>query len=665
MKFKGIEARERQRIPLTQRCRREQHGLALVSFLILMMVLFSLGIALLTLVNSRVREARRAEARAMTLNAAEGAAGRLLLEVWKPFKTTQRFTSTKNAYQYASMASPKGAPGSVDTPLTGSVDGNGTTGSVQYRTGVVNFRMVGSYSADVTIWATSWLDLDGSLGSGPNGGEPSSTVVLRTRFLLKQSHVFDYVYFVNNYGWMTGFNQNNLWVNGDMRSNGDFSVNGGTINGQIVAAPNAHIKNGGGTYGVQGIATVTGTTSMTNATYATSIQGVEPRARQAYNATQHGLKNSSEFSKWRDILYDQTAVYDKDVTMKDPIYGAAIGDKNGWRQVANQSSLITGGDLSPPEYMEMPDLNDITFYRDTVSATYVDSRTTFKDGTTNPDAGQVAYLEVWDSATGSYVRLSGQNGDAPGVVSASAALIGDTSHPIRIHGPVTVMGDIAIKGVVEGQGTLYAKRNIHIVGDVTYKDPPAFNGSNPDTMDNANQKKTVLGLAARGSVMMGDTTAFSTNPLQYMKPPFTQDRKDPVTGVVTPAFNATSSDTGYVIHGVTGLTDVTKGLVPKKYQSLFGDAWIKAKATPIKQIDAIIYTNNCAGGLVGDNGITINGSIIAKDEAMVVNLGAGKLKWNYDVRIKERGGGVADEPLIDIQLPRSPDKRYLRWMEVR
>ncbi len=39
---------------------------------------------------------------------------------------------------------------------------------------------------------------------------------------LSRSAVSDYAYFVNNYGWMYGFDNEQLVVNGDMRSNGDF-----------------------------------------------------------------------------------------------------------------------------------------------------------------------------------------------------------------------------------------------------------------------------------------------------------------------------------------------------------------------------------------------------------------------------------------------------------
>ena len=69
-----------------------------------------------------------------------------------------------------------------------------------------------------------------------------------------------------------------------------------------------------------------------------------------------------------------------------------------------------------------------------------------------------------------------------GVASVSAinsgtqplVIVGTDAQPIQIDGPVVVEGDVIIKGVVSGQGTIYAGRNVHIVGDITYTDPPVW-----------------------------------------------------------------------------------------------------------------------------------------------------------------------------------------------
>lgn len=419
------------------------------------------------------------------------------------------------------------------------------------------------------------------------------------------------------------------------------------MNGQIIGASNPYLRNASGGWGASGVARVTNTTNLTNTNYQAAVSS---RARQSYNPASHGAKDGAAFEQWKEGLYDQTPSADVSVA-SDVMYGSVVADVSGTRQLSDQAVRLSS---SPTALLPMPDLSDINYYKATVSATYTDNKALFGDGSANPDWGQPAYVEVWNALANRYDRLSGKAGDPPGVISGSAALIGTAAHPIRIHGPVTIGGDVAIKGEVSGQGTLYTGRNVHVIGDVKYSNPPSFTGADPSAIDAANEKKTVLALCARGSVMMGNTKSYSNNPLNYMKPPFTKERKDDVSGAIIPAFDATASDTGYVMQG---------GGTPKKYQSLFGDTWINANSAPVGQIDAVMYTNNVAGGLVGNGsaGFTINGSVISKDEAMVVG-GGGRLTFNYDGRIKERG--PQSKPLIDIRLPRTPTLLRLGWTEV-
>jgi hypothetical protein len=96
------------------------------------------------------------------------------------------------------------------------------------------------------------------------------------------------------------------------------------------------------------------------------------------------------------------------------------------------------------------------------------------------------------------------------------------------------------------------------------------------------------------------------------------------------------------------------------YQSVVPDAIINALATNVDQIDAVIYTNFCGGGNIGTGGgLIMNGSIITKNEAMVV--------WslpmfeNYDTRIRENS--LTQTPLIDIDLPRSPNVVQDTWQD--
>lgn len=614
--------------------RHRQRGLAIISTISLLALLFLLGTTLVNLTTAGASQARRDETRVVNFNLAEAGMDRILLELWTPFRNDERFVWHDGVYNNAGPV-----PGQWRGVLTANLNGG------RFAAYVIGYAAPDSYTRDITLRSVGWIDLNNNGGSAPDAGEPRVAEQRRIRLKLQQAHVFDYTYFVNNYGWMTGFNTNNLWVNGDMRANGDFTINGGTVNGQVIAAANPNLRRSDGTWGAPGNATVSSTVNMANTTYTASVS---TRARQAYS-TAHGDKSSAGFGAWQDVLYDQTP--DPDLTVSDDMmYGSIIADRTGTRALSSQSSQLSS---TPTGTLPMPDLSDINYYRNQVSAVYRDTKQKFSDGTINPDYNTEAYIETWDGKK--YVRITGTNGDPVGVVSGSAELIGTATRPIRIHGPVTVMGDIAIKGVVAGQGTLYSGRNVHVIGDVTYADPPSFAGSDPVLIDQANEKKTMLALCARGSVIMGDTTDFGSTPLDYMRPPFTQERKDEQTGAIVPAFDATALDSGY--------TDA-EGLTPKKYQSLLGSKWMKKNATSaIRQIDAVMYTNNAAGGLCGNgSGFTINGSLIAKDEAMVVNLGSGRMTMNYDSRIKERS--LQNTPLVDIRLPRTPTLLRYDWKEI-
>ncbi len=232
---------------------------------------------------------------------------------------------------------------------------------------------------------------------------------------------------------------------------------------------------------------------------------------------------------------------------------------------------------------------------------------------------------------GAYVRLT-----TDGVFNGSALLIGTAANPIRIHGPVTFTQDVAIKGVIQGQGTIYTGRNTHIIGSLRYANPPDFTGTNMQTIENRNEKRDFLGIAARGSVIMGNPVTFANPyPLKYMTPPFTKGRFDEA-GNWIPPFDAMQIDS-------TGR---------RRFQSVIPDNVINANAEGVNQVDAILYTNFVGGGNVGTSGggMTLNGTLIARDEAIVTwSL---PIRMNYDTRIRERG--PTRRPLIDLNLPRSP-----------
>jgi hypothetical protein len=136
-----------------------------------------------------------------------------------------------------------------------------------------------------------------------------------------------------------------------------------------------------------------------------------------------------------------------------------------------------------------------------------------------------------------------------------------------------------------------------------------------------------------------------------MMPPFTRGRYDE-NGNYIPAYNAMNIDS-------TGR---------HLYQSAIPDAVMASVATDsngatigVNTVDAILYTNFVGGGNVGTagGGMTLNGTIISKDEAIV--CWSLPVRMNYDNRIRERA--ISKTPLIDLQLPRSPVMLRSTWQD--
>jgi hypothetical protein len=544
-----------------------------------------------------------------------------LLTLWRDLKSNQLFSDLDTTCTGATANNPKAT-------ITGTIPGVGN-----YSVGVIEYdiRPGDPYNRYVTIRCVGWVDLNNN--GIMDATEPRKIVDTNNTLSLASSKVFDYTYFVNNYGWMDGFGQNDLFVNGDMRANGDFNfLNGSpTVNGSVFASINEKLlPNASGLINTPPV-------KMSTSDYNSSASN-NGRWRQAYNASVDGTANTLAYQNTRGLVFDSDAKLVQG-TVAGAVIADATGEKGWTRTSVGGASSTTLMDQNPTSEVPMPDLSNIQNYINSSNA-YVDQKQNFADGTANPDFGQGAYVKVWDTTSNAYQTIS-----TAGVINGSAAMVGTTAHPVLIHGPVTFTQDAVIKGTISGQGTVYTGRNVHIVGSIVYANPPDFRGGSADTIDDANEKKDLLGLAARGSVIMGDTSTFTnTYPLQYMTPPFTHDRLDD-NGNLIPAYNANQTD-------ASGF---------KKYQSTMGDSYIHSIAEPISQIDAIMYTNFVGGGNIGTsgNGIAINGSIISKDEAMVVY--SLPMTMNYDNRIKERG--ATHKPLIDINLPRSPVLYRNSWQE--
>ena len=284
-----------------------------------------------------------------------------------------------------------------------------------------------------------------------------------------------------------------------------------------------------------------------------------------------------------------------------------------------------------------------------------------------PYLGDLNYYETHAKSEGGTITQCGVTlvdnvlGDDAGE-NQDVVLIGTDSCPIEINGPVVVIGDVVIKGKVSGQGTIFSGRNTHIVGNITYQNPPAWvkPDTDPDTTDTQNATKDFLGLATKGNVVVGDYTSSDWDWIKdYIKPPFTQAYDIDSTDAVLGYDSDGNPSNGYRFDGdYTAIDGGTKadGSDRRFFESSYSDAYIASISdsySDITHIDAVSYTNHAFTGRVG--AMTINGSIVSRDEAIGYS---GNITMNYDIRVQQRQ--TAD----DFYLPRQLDTPRTRFFQV-
>ena len=367
-------------------------------------------------------------------------------------------------------------------------------------------------SGEVTIVATAVED-------GPNGLGAAITVAEKFSFASSMpSEVFNNAYFVNNYGWMSG---SGIIINGDIRANGDLSINGSTINGRLISAPNDEV----------------GAVGRVTLKSSPQIQSRSDYQSQTYNGKANKLSR--------------------------PLSPPSVGGPswNGGftapdRTITLSSEHITNPNKAGHAYITesktgipMPYISDLSDYkrfsqevRDTESA--VSSTLKFnkfdpetcwiKDGvrqtievsnySTDDNLDTPWANEMVESAEPGPSGLTGvgPSGDIQPDDRGALVLIGTKTNPIEIDGPVVIASDVVIMGYVKGQGTIYSGRNIHIVGDITYVNPPSWThpDSNPESTRDANRSSDLISLMAKGCVVVGDYTdaSWQSKMSSYMTP---------------------------------------------------------------------------------------------------------------------------------------------------
>ena len=530
-------------------------------------------------------------------------------------------------------------------------------------------------------------------GRYAGGPEASSTIEEKVIFGgLDQSPVFDNAYFVNNYGWMNG---SSIVINGTMRANGNVSLSGSTVNGFVYAAANSEV-------GAPGTVSLSSSPQIKNASSYRTAYGNRARPDYADYATADTFDapaKSGTITKPSRYEYD------------------ANGDIVGW---TGGMTAEHSGDRIVNEYapaVPMPFVSDLGDYVDYARETK--TKGTAQAQLTAPAYSYTDGLGATRSVAAKMVSVrydgAGPSGDAALADNGALVLIGTQSNPIRIDGPVVVDSDVIIKGYVKGQGTIYSGRNVHIIGDLKYVNPPTWSHSTSDDNKSEisnNATKDMLGLVAKGNIVIGDSTdaAWHNSVDAYIKSgtsssvvkKYACDPSDaeigyPATfqGNYTAIENVNGQQFGKVrtkTQGtgeyvttreaqhdwwgrVTGYKDVKTEKTEtvfytandrRYYETVCDDNILKMlkDTSGIAQIDAILYNNHGIFGTPGRANATfnMNGSLVCRDEALIFS-GNG-IRFNWDFRLGRRSSSKEARRKLGLPVGLSDETHTVSWREV-
>lgn len=268
---------------------------------------------------------------------------------------------------------------------------------------------------------------------------------------------------------------------------------------------------------------------------------------------------------------------------------------------------------------------------------------------------------VWGDDSGETSGLGITNGSDRGCLVITNGAV--------LNGVVVARGDVYIKGKISGQGTIYAGRNIYVIGDLSYSNAPAWPkpDSNPSNTASINRTKDFVGLCAKGNLILGND--FKSFLQTLAKAPITHthaaDASDTALGYVSYTSNGISMFNGdyTAVDGQNHDSVRSDGSPRQFYEPILSDAKFNSLgvAASISKIDGVIYANHMIAGTLGS--ATINGGVICRDEVL---KRTGNLYLNWDIRLGSRsyerlGGGAG----LPDMLPRQPTIYYtVRWEEL-
>ena len=436
----------------------------------------------------------------------------------------------------------------------------------------------------------------------PAGISVSRTIEEVVEYAQSRSPVFNYAYFVNNYGWFQG---GGVTANGEIRSNGDMSLDGSSyVNGLIYSSVNAEV-----------------------------------------GAT--GKIISTAKYKTRDLYWSGAGTRARPTNPPSALAGVT------WDFGYDYAAVVNTAQHPYQDILPMPFLGDLDVYR-----------TMGNDlGSTIKQNGVVLVSGCF-SGTGPSGLATGADKGSIVLDGTSKPIVIDG--PVVINGDVIIKGTVSGQGTIYAGRNIHIVGDLIYSSAPSWPKPDTdpnqtlLNNTGKDMLGLIAKGNIVLGNYTNAS-WLSSTRSYITTP--FVKA-YTCDPTDASIGYPsTFPGNYTASDTGqkivYTYNKTTKVWSVGTPVDRKYYESAVGDKIVGdyAQSAAITRIDAVLYNNHAVMGVVG--GCAFNGALISRDEAIIYS---GSVTFNWDIRL---GSASPDGKSFFIELPMVPvDPRVLTWREV-
>lgn len=491
---------------------------------------------------------------------------------------------------------------------------------------------VGAYSVTITALSqtptaiTIAIDATGYSPDAPNalapGQEVSSWRALRTtvQYSLAPSEVFDYGYFINNWGWFYG---DTIYCNGNARSNGQFDVAGykPTVGGQplydavsmsggVAALSGYHDDNGDGlSDGGDG-----GVWSGWDVVGAQNLQGVGGQV-----ANQHEFQDQIPMPNLSDLsLYEANAISQSgSITIAGTtVADAVVGDEAGEKQ-----NLYLVGTALNPIVLDGPVvvrgnviISGVVTGQGAIYSganVYCPNSVTYQNPptTTRPADNTQASTEAWLS--------SNMNKDFLGLFARENVVVGDFTDWVWQYYEAWWMGH-ALNSSVEDAGADGIPNTLagHD-GVVGTADDDVLEGDGVFTISHYTAADQALGLIPPGK-SIGDAIAGTGEDIDGDG---VYDPQASLSNVIlTTPLNTGNWDGNMPVAGLSSYHDIA--------------------SMTAHNLDAVFYTNHSfCYTVLGGQPAKINGALVSRNENVV--YGTPSLNVNYDARLLGGSSGMA------------------------